>query len=260
MCADRVSAQPNPAAEALKKDPLNNRLQVIRLRLSWQGPLVWVAHLDRMRALERALLRARLPLAYSQGYNPRPQIVFGLPSGAGIASEAEYIDVSLEAPLALDDAAEAIARELPPGITLAAIGEVPIDRAKKLMASIRAADYLYRRSGIAAKMRLMLAHDELTVMKFSKKKERPLEIKELILRSEELSPDLVRLRVRAGSRANLRPDLVLDALQQYAGDEDSLSTEICKEEMWILPEKKADYLQRPLPREGEMNTLPWQDS
>lgn len=240
-----------------KRDPLNNRQQVLRLKLSWQGPLIWVAHLDRMRALERALLRAKLPLAYSQGYNPRPQIVFGLPSAAGIASEAEYIDISLREETEVPEAAARIAEALPQGITLSDIGELPAEKAKKLMGSIRAADYRYLREGIADKFTRLLKQDDLTVLKFSKKKERPLNIRPFILEMKVLSEADIMLRVLAGSRENLRPDLLLDALRLYAADEDSLNTEIIKEELWILPEKKADHLIRALPKAGTYNEIPW---
>ncbi len=228
------------------RDPLNFREQVIRLRLSWHGPLVWVAHLDRMRAVERALRRARWPLAYSQGYNPRPQIVFALPSGVGIASDAEYIDVSLEKKISPPEAAGALQEMLPAGIELREAAEIPLTAAKKLMGSVRAADYRFEHPGIAAYFEKILACEDLSVMKFSKKKEKSVNIRPLIWGSRILSEDAVRLRTAAGSRQNLRPDLVLDALHKYGGDEAYLNSKITKEELWILPKKKAGYLTCPM--------------
>lgn len=244
-------------AERERTDPMNNRLQVIRFRLRWQGPLVWVAHLDRMRAVERALLRADLPLAFSQGYNPRPQIVFGLPSGAGIASEAEYVDVSLEEAIELSDAAGRFAAALPGGLEVLDFAEIPVEKATKLMGSVRAADYVFRRQGIAAFFRRLMEMDTLIVTKHSKGKDKPFDIRPLILSYECPDEDTVRLRALAGSRENLRPDLLLEALKLYAGDEDYLDTDVVKEEVWILPNKQADYLERPLPAENAVNTFPW---
>lgn len=238
-------------------DPLNKRRQVIRFRLIWQGPLVWVAHLDRMRAFEKALLRAELPLAYSQGYNPRPQYVFGLPSGAGIASEAEYIDVSFEREIDPAEAAAKLDGALPPGLRLCAAGEVPVERAKKLMGSVRMADYRFEGKGIAEAFSKLLAADSLTVDRFSKGRTKAVDLRPMIKDHLLHSPDSLSLRVMAGSRENLRPDLLLDALKLYAGYEEALGCDITKEEVWIRIDKKDPFVVRPLPRRDELNELPY---
>ncbi len=55
----------------------------------------YIAHLDLMRFIQRSLRRADFPLAYSMGFNPHPVLSFAMPSGVGMESESEYMDVGL---------------------------------------------------------------------------------------------------------------------------------------------------------------------
>ncbi|MDD4745132.1 MAG: DUF2344 domain-containing protein, partial [Eubacteriales bacterium] len=51
------------------------------MAFSRREPAIWLAHLDMMRTFERSVRRAGIPVAYSAGYNPRPQLAFALPVG-----------------------------------------------------------------------------------------------------------------------------------------------------------------------------------
>lgn len=238
-------------------DPSNNRVQVLRFRLAWGGPLVWVAHLDRMRALERAILRAGLPVAFSQGYNPRPQLVFALPSGVCVSSRAEYVDVSLGREVDAEQAAQALNSSLPKGIEVLGVTEIPVELATHVMSQVRISDYVLQRSGISSRFLPLLEREDLTVMKFSKGKERPLNIRPLILEVRAESEDRLLLRCLAGSRENLRPDLLLLALRQFAGDTEADETSIERRDLWILPEKGARALVRPIALAGETEEIVW---
>ena len=67
----------------------------VRLRWSKQGKIRFCGHRDAARIWERAVRRAELPVAYSQGFSPRPRISFGLALATGQESVAEYLDVDL---------------------------------------------------------------------------------------------------------------------------------------------------------------------
>ena len=69
----------------------------IRLRFAKTGKVRWTSHRDVARMWERALRRARLPVAYSSGFAPRPRVSFGLALPTGAESVAEYLDVDLAA-------------------------------------------------------------------------------------------------------------------------------------------------------------------
>ena len=67
----------------------------LRIRFSKIGKIRFTSHRDTARIWERGLRRAGLPVAYSEGFTPRPRISFGLALPTGYESEAEYLDVEL---------------------------------------------------------------------------------------------------------------------------------------------------------------------
>ncbi len=68
----------------------------IRFRFSKLGKIRFTSQRDVARMWERALRRAQLPLAYTEGFSPRPQLSFGLALPTGAESLAEYVDVALD--------------------------------------------------------------------------------------------------------------------------------------------------------------------
>jgi radical SAM-linked protein len=68
----------------------------IRFRFSKLGRIRFTSQRDVARMWERALRRASLPLAYTEGFSPRPQLSFGLALPTGAESLAEYLDVALD--------------------------------------------------------------------------------------------------------------------------------------------------------------------
>jgi radical SAM-linked protein len=67
----------------------------VRLRYAKRGKLRFTSHRDVARAFERALRRAELPMAYSQGFSPHPKISWVGAAPTGAASEAEYVEIQL---------------------------------------------------------------------------------------------------------------------------------------------------------------------
>jgi radical SAM-linked protein len=67
----------------------------VRLRFAKRGKLRFASHRDVARAFERALRRAGLPMAYSQGFNPHPKVSWVGAAPTGVASEAEYLEIQL---------------------------------------------------------------------------------------------------------------------------------------------------------------------
>jgi radical SAM-linked protein len=69
----------------------------VRVRFDEHGKVRWLSHRDVARIWERALRRAGLPAAYSEGFSPRPKLSFGLALSTGYESEGEYVDIELRA-------------------------------------------------------------------------------------------------------------------------------------------------------------------
>jgi radical SAM-linked protein len=70
-------------------------VQRLRVRYAKRGRLRFTSHRDFSRAFERAVFRARLPMAYSSGFNPHPRISYAGAAPTGSASEAEYLEIAL---------------------------------------------------------------------------------------------------------------------------------------------------------------------
>ena len=90
----------------------------LRLRFEKTGRAVYISHLDLMHTMQRAFNRAGLPLKYSEGFNPHPQIAIALPLSVGTASLCEIMDFKLKGEETPDLAAlpERLSAVMPEGI------------------------------------------------------------------------------------------------------------------------------------------------
>jgi radical SAM-linked protein len=97
----------------------------VRLRYAKEGKVRWTSHRDAARIWERALRRAGLAVAYTEGFSPRPRLHFGLALPTGYESDVELLDVDLadQPAAAVDPAADLPARlteALPVGFAVTA--------------------------------------------------------------------------------------------------------------------------------------------
>ncbi len=93
-------------------------VQRLRIRYAKRGRLRFTSHRDFSRAFERALFRARVPMAYSSGFNPHPRISYAGASPTGAASEAEYLEIGLSQVVDPDAVRRDLDASLPDGLDL----------------------------------------------------------------------------------------------------------------------------------------------
>ena len=67
-----------------------------RIKFTKVGKVRFVGHLDLLKLFQRAIKRAGIPVAYSNGFNPHQLIGFAIPLPLGMASVGEYVDVELK--------------------------------------------------------------------------------------------------------------------------------------------------------------------
>ncbi len=108
--------------------------------------MIYLSHLETMRALERALRRADVPMAYTQGYSPHPKISSSPALPVGVGSEGEYLEIALEGEVDVRNLLKQIVRELPQGLDALELTILP-EHFPKLSRWIRYA--LYRIEGPA---------------------------------------------------------------------------------------------------------------
>jgi radical SAM-linked protein len=93
-------------------------MQRLRIRFSRGEELKYISHLDLMRLWQRALNRAGIALAYSEGFNPHPRMSLAAPLALGVTSESELMDVILAKFASPHAFTAAVGRQLPRGISI----------------------------------------------------------------------------------------------------------------------------------------------
>jgi len=100
-------------------------MSLVRVRYRKGRSVRFTSHLDTARALRRALNRAGVAVAFSQGFSPRPKISLGPPLAVGHLSETEYVDIALAEPMGAEQLAERLNATLPAGMEVVWAGKVP---------------------------------------------------------------------------------------------------------------------------------------
>lgn len=203
----------------------------IRVKFRRSDEVKFISHLDLMKVFERAIRRARLPIAYSQGFNPHPGMVFGLPLGVGVTSEAEYGDFDLtDDQLSVQEFIDRLNAQLPQGLEV--LSARKRQTRENIMATIAASEYVVvagtgpecTEKDIKHGLQKYLAQKEIIVKKKTKSGIKDTNIRDMIFDlSFDLQPcgpfSIVRftMLVSAGSKANLKPELLLESLSDFTG-------------------------------------------
>jgi radical SAM-linked protein len=111
-----------------------------RITFTKQGALRYTGHLDLHRLWERAMRRADLPLAYSQGFHPQPKISLAAALPLGFSSRGEVLDVRLNGDIPIGEISERLKDNLPPDVMIVKIESVD-ERAPALQTQVLSAAY-----------------------------------------------------------------------------------------------------------------------
>jgi radical SAM-linked protein len=188
---------------------------VMRLRITFAktGEMRYTGHLDLYRAWERTLRRAGLPLAYSQGFNPRPRIQIASALPLGFTSQHEVVDVWLETELVMPRVKGNLQKAAPPGIRILQVDEVDL-RAPALQAQLASAEYtvtlLERVEDLDSRLRMIReAHSLLRERRGKAYDLRPLVEVLARIPEDELRRQRIHMRLAAQEGATGRPEEVL---------------------------------------------------
>lgn len=201
----------------------------IRTKFKRGDEVKFISHLDLMKVFERAIRRARLPIAYSQGFNPHPNMVFGLPLSVGVTSEAEYGDFEItDEQMSVNEFMKRLNSQLPKGLEILAAKSRKSK--ENIMALIAASRYsvvvgvksLCTEKDIKSSLNKYLAHQEIIVKKRTKSGIKDTNIRDMIFDlSFEFQPfgtfSIIKfsMLVSAGSKANLKPDLLTESIFDF---------------------------------------------
>ena len=183
----------------------------VRVTFSKQGALRYTGHLDLHKMLERSIRRAKLPLAYSQGYHPQPKLNLAAALPLGFLSRAEVMDMWLNEDI--ENVVSALQANVPPGLTILDSKAVD-DREPSLQSQVIAAEYQVEvtvaDSGSSLNGKIASVLESESIPRIRRKKEydlRPL-IEELTLIDE----NHIFMRLTAREGATGRPEEVLDVM------------------------------------------------
>jgi radical SAM family uncharacterized protein/radical SAM-linked protein len=216
----RPEAPPEPAARTH-----------VRVRYAKLGRLVALSHLETMHALLRAVRRAGLPTAFSQGYHPKPRISFGPALPVGVESTCELVDLELVGVHAAADVAARLGPELPEGLSILGAEEVD-PRAPSIGEALRAVHYradfppeTWDDAAMSDRVDAFRAADRSVVtrtappknrqrrqQKIAAAKQREINLKEIVTHLAIEAPGRVSFSLRADPSGSARPTEVLAAI------------------------------------------------
>ncbi len=205
-------------------------VQKLRIHYAKRGRLRFSSHRDFQRALERALRRCQIPMAYSQGFSPHPKISFANAVPTGVASEAEYVEIQVTALCDPVKVAQALNDSLPEGLDVVEVVEAHtadfIDRLQASLWRVELPDVSADQA--ASAISALLAADEVQVTRKTKNGLRTFDARGAIVSLESDSGDLGAEWTMSGSGCailkavtrhvtpSVRPDDLLSALRIVA--------------------------------------------
>lgn len=197
-------------------------MQRLRLRYAKRGRLRFSSTRDFQRALERALRRAAVPMAFSSGFHPHPRISYANAAPTGTASEAEYVEIALVQRVDLEALRVALDEALPDGLDVVAVAEASSGSLAELL---QASEWTMSFQGVDQQELLrargeLLGRDVAEVTRMFKSGEKTFDVRSAIVSMDALPGNdptcaILRMVVRHTTPA-VRPDDILTALRSYA--------------------------------------------
>lgn len=202
----------------------------IRIKFRKYGVMKFIGHLDIMRYFQKAMRRADIDIAYTEGFSPHQIMSFAAPLGVGIISDGEYLDIEVHSTRNTKDSIDALNNVMVEGVEIVDYVQIP-DGAKKSMAIVAGAEYnvyykegktpVFTREEIKYGIRdYFQARKEILVTKQTKKSERQIDIKPHIFAFDLYETEETygfHFMLSAGSEENIKPELIIEDFCKFFG-------------------------------------------
>ncbi len=188
-----------------------------KLKFEKIGRIRFIGHLDLMTVFQRSIIRAGIPIAFSQGFNPHQLMSFGLPLPLGMSSIGDYIDIELSEEVDTMEIKENLNKVLPKGLKILDVVKT-VEGEKNSASSLVAGIYKVENidiDNISKIVENFIKQDEIIVEKTTKKTNKSVDIKPNIYEIK-VEDNFVLMTISTGSVANIKPDLIIKALYDYA--------------------------------------------
>lgn len=193
-----------------------------RIKFRKYGVLRFIGHLDVMRYFQKVMRRADIPIAFTGGYSPHMIMSFASPLGIGLTSDGEYLDIELTASVDSEQAVHNMNRVGVEGIEVLSIRRISDEKKQSGMTILSAADYLvtFKNRNFSEELKTQflsfISQSEIRVIKQTKRSEKETDIRPLIYHYE-IRDNNIYLLLAAGSKDNLKPDLIMNTFLSYTG-------------------------------------------
>lgn len=219
-----VSLRAMAAARRVPEGPTPDpAVQKLRVRYAKRGRMRFTSSRDFQRALERALRLAQIPMAYSAGFHPHPKISYANAAPTGVASEAEYVELSVTREVDPVGVRSALTASLPEGLDIV---EVQVAQAGALADRLAASRWQMVFPGLEVAalrqaLETFLARDSVEVTRVMKQGPRAIDVRGPVVAAEvtDAPGAAVLLLTVRHTTPTVRPAELWSALGEVSGQD-----------------------------------------
>lgn len=174
----------------------------------------FIGHLDLLRVTQRCIKRSKLPVAYSQGFNPHQLISFAHPLSVGMEGLAEYVEVEMEQDIFAEEIVKALNPVMPEGYRIIKARKME-ENEKNPASLVRGAAFrvsLYDSKETGEAVKGIINSEEIVVEKKGKKGITEVNIRPLIYELAAVDENTIEMMLAQGSQINLKPDILISYL------------------------------------------------
>lgn len=197
-----------------------------------EAALRFISHLDYSALIERAICRAKLPVAYSEGFNPHMKLSFASALALGVTSDCEYMEFILSKDLCQPEVFERLSAQLPDGVTLKALKKVE-GKHKALMSLADEARYIISFSAEGQEKEWAQAvqafnNAEVCIyQRVTPKKTREIDIKQYVIGQLEIKTENNMIELNAALKitpqGSVKPAEIVEYISQTHGLNNNIS-------------------------------------
>ncbi len=167
-------------------------MREVRLVFSKTDRCKYISHLDINRCMSRALARAKIPLWFTEGFNPHPYMSFSLPLSLGVESLCESVDLRITDDISNDEIKNRMNEMLPTGIRI-------VNALERINAILSSSEIMAEKKAKKGKRRIVKETNlKPYIDKYS-----------ISIRNDEI---VLNIRLAAGPERNLNPTLLFDTI------------------------------------------------
>ncbi len=219
-----ATAAANELPQKETEYPFLQEPKTVRIKFRKVGDLQYISHLDLQRTFARVLVRAKIPMWYTKGFNPHAKVIFGLPLSVGTESEAEFIDLRLERDMPPEEVKARLNRELTAEMQISEAYE-PTSKVQEVGWAKYEMELHFAAASakLASDMEQLFTQAPLTIVKRSKSGDKEVDIIPMIKKVkasyDAKHPTRIRISaiLRAGTTEHLNPELLIKAAKDRLG-------------------------------------------